>query len=70
MTVFEKIARDEGVSVDTVRSEISKALEIAAKNAGPAEKKKWKEIFGDNKSPSPEDAVKLISQHILLHLKK
>ena len=64
ISAFEKIAREEGISVDEVRCEIQKAIDDAMQSDDPAVQAYWKKIKYKGEKTTPEEVVLYIAKHI------
>lgn len=60
--VFEQIAAQEGISVEEVRSEIQKAIEIGFTHPDPAVQQYWQSIPYRGDKPTPEEVVLQLSK--------
>lgn len=60
--VMERVAREEGVSVETVRKEIDEAMRIGMQSSDPAVQAKWKEIPCEGERPTPEELLVFIAE--------
>lgn len=61
---FKKIAEKEGVTVEEVREEIKKAIDVAMQSDDPAVKLYWKNICNYGKVPTPEEVVIYIAEQV------
>jgi len=59
---IRKTAEQEGVSVEEVRSEISKAIVETMNNPDPKAQEVLKKLFSDGKQPSPEEFIQRITE--------
>lgn len=59
--IFKKVAESENISVEEVRSEISKVIRLAMQSDSPQAKALWAEIAPDGREPSPEEAVEKLA---------
>lgn len=62
--IFKEIAREENVSEEEVRKEISEVIRLAMQSDEPQAKKFWAEIAPDGKEPSPEEAIEKVASII------
>lgn len=63
MTYIKTIARQNGVSVAQVRSDIQASIEIAHNNPDPQTQAKYRKYFGD-KIPTPEEFVYVMAKKL------
>lgn len=54
---IRKIATCEGISVQEVREEMVKAMQVALQSTDPEVKAKWKQIPCKGESPTPEEFI-------------
>lgn len=64
MDIFKKVAAANGVSAEEVSKEISKAIDLAFKNADGKEKINLEEIPCDGDKPTPEELIAYIINRI------
>ena len=64
ISAFEKIAREEGISVDEVRCEIQKAIDDAMQSDDPAVQAYWKKIKYKGEKPTLEEVVLYIAKQV------
>lgn len=54
---IRKIAASEGISVQEVREEMIKAMQLALQSTDPEVKAKWEQIPRKGESPTPEEFI-------------
>lgn len=54
---FKKVAKQNGISVEEVKSEIQSAIEIAMLNPDPAIREQWNQIPHKGETVSPEEII-------------
>lgn len=64
LQILEKVAAQNGVSVDEVRAEIEVAIDIGMASPDLAVQAKWKSLCKDGKKPTPEQAIIMLSKEI------
>lgn len=57
MRAIEQVALNEGVSVEKIRDEIEKVIDIGLASSDENVKKFWNDIPRKNAKPSPEEAI-------------
>ena len=61
---IKKVAQQNGVSVESVYYEISKAIEAGYNNPDPAIQERWRKISPDGKLPTPEKFIEIVGNEI------
>ena len=61
---YEKVAREDGRSVDEVWREIQKAIDDAMQSDDPAVQAYWKKIKYKGEKPTPEEVVLYIAKQV------
>mgnify|MGYP000012445972 CR=1 FL=1 len=59
------LAQRDGVSEDEIIGEIEKAIKIGMGNSDPKVQKKWKELYGENRTPTAEKLITKIAEYIV-----
>jgi hypothetical protein len=59
---IKKVAQQNGVSVEQVRSEMKKAILEGYRN--PETRAKWNELFGEGHLPEPEEFIVVMSKQV------
>ena len=54
---FEKIAQEQGVSVEEVKKEISYAINVGMSNDDPKVKEQWNKMPRKSDVPTPEEVI-------------
>lgn len=65
MTVFEKVAKNNGITEKEVESEINYAITIAMKNSDSTIQKNWQRLSADGRVPTALELTTAIAQYIL-----
>ena len=65
MTVFEKVAKNNGITEKEVESEINYAITIAMKNSDYTIQKNWQRLSVDGRVPTALELTTEIAQYIL-----
>lgn len=65
MTVFEKVAKNKGITEKEVESEINYAITIAMKNSDYTIQKNWQKLSADGRVPTALELTTAIAQYIL-----
>lgn len=55
--IFEKVAKQHGVSRDEVYSEIQKAIDVGFNNPDPSVQAEWKKMNISGEHPTPEEVL-------------
>ena len=55
--IFEKVAKQHGVSRDEVYSEIQKAIDVGFNNPDPSVQAEWKKMNISGEHPIPEEVL-------------
>ena len=61
---FEQIATRDGVSVEYVREEIQKVIDIGFESTDPAVMEQWRKIPCRGVKPTPEEVVMHLSKQV------
>jgi len=59
---IKKVAQQNGVTVEQVRSEMKIAILEGYKN--PETREKWNELFGEGHLPEPEEFILVMSKQV------
>lgn len=59
--VLKSLARQKGISVDTIRREIEIAIELASQNPDPEARAFWLTIPCEGSRPTPEEVISYIA---------
>ena len=62
--ILEQVAQQHGISVEEVRAEIQRAIEIGMANPDSAVQARWKLLCKDGKVPTPDELIKRLSQKV------
>ena len=65
MTVFEKVAKNNGITEKEVESEINYAITIAMKNSDYTIQKNWQRLSVEGRVPTTLELTTAIAQYIL-----
>ena len=65
MTVFEKVAKNNGITEKEVESEINYAITIAMKNSDSTIQKNWQSLSVEGRVPTALELTTAIAQYIL-----
>ena len=65
MTVFEKVAKNNGITEKEVESEINYAITIAMKNNDSTIQKNWQSLSVEGRVPTALELTIAIAQYIL-----
>lgn len=60
---LKKVAEQEGISVEEVRREIQKAINIAMQNPDPDIQRFWRSIPSKGAKPTPEETVLFLCKY-------
>lgn len=63
--VLNQIAKENNVSLDEVRKEISYAIEEAMRSDDPVAKNLWSQISKNGEPPTPEETIEFICSMII-----
>lgn len=63
---LEAVAKEHGVTVEEVRRSISEAIEAAMKSTDPLVQARWRKMFPDGHTPTPEEMI----QRCVMELQK
>lgn len=58
--IIERVAEQNGVSVDSVRQKMNQAIDLAMNSTDPKERENFKKLFGE-KRPTPEEFILTIA---------
>jgi hypothetical protein len=61
--LLKTIARQQGVSVAEVRSDLQVAIEMARNNPDPQTQEKYRKYFG-NRTPTPEEFIYTMTKEL------
>jgi len=61
---IKEVAKQNGVSAESVYYEISKAIEEGYNNPDPAVQEYWRRIVPDGNIPTPEKILEILSKEI------
>lgn len=61
---LKQVAEQNSVSIEEVRAEIEKAIEIGMANPDPEIQKQWKPLCKNDKKPTPEELIMRLSNSI------
>ena len=61
---IREIAKQAGISAESVYAEMQNAITLGYKNLDPAVQEYWRKIAPDGKVPTPEKYIKLIITEI------
>ena len=59
------VAKQNGVSIDEVKREIQKAIDIGMANPDPKIKAFWNSIPRSGERPTPEEVIAYLKNHII-----
>ena len=59
---IKQIADREGISVKEVKKDMETAIKEGYKN--PETRKKWVELFGEERLPTPEEFICMVSKEV------
>lgn len=65
MTVFEKVAKNNGITEKEVESEINYAITITMKNNDSTIQKNWQSLSVEGRVPTALELTTAIAQYIL-----
>lgn len=63
--VLQKVAKQEGISVEELRSEIAKSIKHGMKNQDPQVQTLWKELSLSGSTPVTEDIIIALCQKLI-----
>ena len=58
---IDSVARNAGVSPESVRRDIQIAIEEAMRNCDPAVRTRWRALFPDGRVPTPEELIEAVA---------
>lgn len=63
---FKEIAKRENTTLEEVKKEIQRAIDLAMNNTDPKVMKQWKKMNFKGDKPTPEEIAILLSEKIIL----
>ena len=67
--ILEKVAKQNGVSIEEVIKEITLAIDIGMASADPAAQKHWADMPKKGEKPTPEEAISYLTKKIKSDMK-
>jgi len=62
--VIKEVAKQNGVSPESVYYEMSEAIKTGYNNPDPLVQEQWRKIAPDGKMPSPEKVIEILANKI------
>lgn len=64
MNIYKAVARKYKTTPDEVETEMKKAIEAGMANPDPKIQAKWRELFPDGKTPTPEAFIAVVAKEV------
>lgn len=68
--IFRKIARENHMTVDDVKKEISDVIDHGLNNPDPEIRKVWESMSDTGGKPTPEDVIKFMTQKVIEEIQR
>ncbi|MBQ8228795.1 MAG: sporulation initiation factor Spo0A [Clostridia bacterium] len=67
MNILKKVARKYKTDIAEVEREINKAIAVGMSDSDPEVQAKWRELFPDGRTPTPEELIITLAKEVQKH---